>query len=213
MKIGIVGLGLMGGSILKAIKARTSHECWAYNRTKSVLDAAALYLDGVLDTNTIKDVDIVFVCLMPKATIDFVFKNAENFKKGCIVTDICGVKKHIVENLEKPLQSIGVHFVGAHPMAGKEVGGFCNSSEDLFANASYILTPTARTDKKAVETLEKLAFEIGFKSVVKASPEEHDEIIAYTSQLAHIVSNAYVKSPKLSRHAGFSAGSFQDLTR
>lgn len=213
MKIGIVGMGLIGGSILKALKARTSHKCYAQNRTQSTLEKAKPYMDGILIDGNIADMDIVFVCLTPQPTIDYVLKNKNKFKKGSIVIDICGVKQHIIKNLEQDLLECGVFFIGGHPMAGKEVAGFDNSTKDLFDTASFILTPTERIPIALLEKVEQLVLEMGCEMVVKTDGKTHDDIIAYTSQLAHIVSNAYVKSPNLQRHSGFSAGSFQDLTR
>jgi prephenate dehydrogenase len=213
MKIGIAGLGLIGGSILKSIKKHTSHECFGYNRTQKVLEEAEAYLDGVLDEITMSEMDVVFVCFTPRVTIDYVLRNLKNFKKGAIIADICGIKQYVVNSLELPLKEKGAHFVGCHPMAGKEVSGFANSSAELFSGASFIITPTETTDNSAINIINKLAVDMGFGSVVRATPHQHDEIIAYTSQLAHIVSNAYVKSPRLKDFRGFSAGSFQDLTR
>lgn len=213
MKIGIIGLGLIGGSLLKAIKENTAYSCYGYNRTASVLKDAAPYLDGALTPERLPSMDIVFVCLTPRAAVDYVLGHADGFKPGAVVADICGVKKYVVDRLEGPLKERGVHFVGCHPMAGKEVGGFKNSSAELFKGASFIITPTAASDPNAVELLSKLALELGFEAAAYASPEEHDGIIAYTSQLAHVVSSAFIKSPRLNRHTGFSAGSFQDLTR
>lgn len=213
MKIGIAGLGLIGGSILKSIRKSTLHACFGYNRTQKVLDEARSYLDGVLDEKTMSDMDIVFVCYTPQATIDYILRNLHNFKRGAIIADICGIKQFVVNSLEAPLKEKGVHFVGCHPMAGKEVSGFGNSSAELFMGASFIITPTEKTDGNAVEEIKKLALTIGFSSVTLSSPKQHDEIISFTSQLAHIVSNAYIKSPRLKDFRGFSAGSFQDLTR
>lgn len=213
MKIGIAGLGLIGGSILKSIKKSTSHQCFGYNRTQKVLEDAKGYLDGTLDEKTLPEMDVVFVCFTPRVTIEYVLRNLKNFKKGAIIADICGIKEFVVDSLERKIKDQGGHFVGCHPMAGKEVSGFKNSSAELFLGASFIVTPTQNTDNSAVNRIKELAVNMGFGSVVCATPPRHDEIIAYTSQLAHIVSNAYVKSPNLSNHCGFSAGSFQDLTR
>lgn len=213
MKIAIVGLGLIGGSLLKAISKKTKYQCYGYNRTQTVLKQAQPYLHGHLQQENIKEMDIIFVCLTPCVAMDWIIDNQNNFKKGCIVADICGIKEYLVQNMEEVLQPKGVHFIGCHPMAGKEVGGFINSDENLFSGASYIITPTNETNKEAMQVIEELALEIGFGKVAKASPSEHDKIIAYTSQLAHIVSNAYVKSPSLQKLDGFTAGSFQDLTR
>lgn len=213
MKIGIAGLGLIGGSILKSIKKHTSHECFGYNRTQKVIEEAKSYLDGILDEKTMPEMDVIFACFTPNLTIDYVLKNLKNFRKGAIVADICGIKEFVVDSLEMRLKEHGAHFLGCHPMAGKEVGGFKNSAAELFSGASFIVTPTENTDAQALDTIKKLAIDMGFALVTTSSPKQHDEIIAYTSQLAHVVSNGYVKSPHLKDFCGFSAGSFQDLTR
>lgn len=212
MKIGIVGLGLIGGSLLKAIKKNTNYLCYGYNRTEQTLMQAQSLLDGRLELSNIKDMDILFLCIAPKAAIEFVEENIHLFSRDCIIIDVCGVKKYMVDSLEKICLEKGVIFLGGHPMAGREVNGFINSSAEMFVGASFILTPT-ESNYKVVAKIEKLILDIGFAIVVKVSPEEHDAIIAYTSQLAHIVSNAYVKSPTLKHSKGLSAGSFEDLTR
>lgn len=213
MKIGIAGLGLMGGSMLKSLKKRTSHKCYGFNRTKEVLEKAKPYLDGVLTEQNLKDMDILFICMSPSAAANYARQKAPFLGKGQIICDICGVKEYVVKVMESIITPSGAHFVGCHPMAGKEVSGFDNADARLFEGASFIITPTQNTPLEAVEKVSQLALEMGFAQAVKAAPQEHDQIIAYTSQLAHIVSNAYAKSPTLKKRAGFSAGSFEDLTR
>ena len=153
------------------------------------------------------------ICLYPEAICEFVKANADKFKKGSIVIDTCGVKKAIVDWCTPILEEKGVLFVGTHPMAGREFSGFDYSTDTLFDGASFIVTPTENTPQIAVDLLSTLAGSIGFGKVVEATPEKHDQVIAYTSQLAHVVSNAYVKSPSVLDFNGFSAGSFMDLTR
>ena len=156
---------------------------------------------------------MTIICLYPDAICEFVRKNAGKFKKGSIVTDTCGVKKAIVDSCTPVLEENGVMFLGAHPMAGREFSGFDYSTDSLFEGASFIITPSENTPQIAVDLLSTLAGSIGFGKAVVASPEKHDQVIAYTSQLAHVVSNAYVKSPSVNDFNGFSAGSFMDLTR
>jgi prephenate dehydrogenase len=115
--------------------------------------------------------------------------------------------------VEKPLEELGVRFLGCHPMAGREFSGFAYSLDNLFEKASFIMTPTDNTKMSAVKEISAFAYRVGFSKCVVSSPQEHDEIIAFTSQLAHVVSSAYIKSPTLNKQAGFSAGSFKDLTR
>ena len=215
MKIAVVGLGLIGGSIAKTLKKNTTHSVYAINRSQQTLKTALSEeaIDGAITADELKDMDVVFIGLYAGLTIDFVLKNADNFKKGAVVADTCGVKTEIVKALTKPLAERGVHFVGCHPMAGREFSGYRYSLDNLFDNASCILTPDEDTDQNAVKLLSELAHEMRFRKTVISTPQEHDRVIAFTSQLAHIVSASYVKSPSLFKQAGFSAGSFKDMTR
>ena len=146
-------------------------------------------------------------------TVEFVKNNADRFKKGSIVIDVGGVKGYVVSRCTPVLEEKGVYFLGTHPMAGTENSGFDYSKPDMFVKASYILTPTENTPQIVVDLVSTLGSCMGFGQVVIATAEQHDINIAFTSQLAHVVSNAYVKSPSLLRADGFSAGSFLDLTR
>lgn len=215
MKIGIVGLGLIGGSLAKAIKKHTDHLCFAYDvNSQTIADAIQQEsIDGSFEPSQMSSFDIVILGLYPDVTIDFINKHASHFKKGGIVIDTCGVKEEIIKAADKKLNDMGVYFIGCHPMAGREFSGFEYSLDNLFDKASFIITPTENTDEKALKELQKFSKEIGFLKNVISTPREHDEVIAFTSQLAHIVSSAYVKSPSLLKQSGFSAGSFKDLTR
>lgn len=215
MKIAVVGLGLIGGSLCKTIKRHTGHMCYGLDTDRNTVDKALDIgaIDGEISVCGLGQMDLTIVCLHPRQTIRFVLDNKSSFRRGSIVMDVCGVKEAVVSALTGPLASRGVHFVGTHPMAGREYSGFEYSQDTLFDRASFIVTPENRTDAHSVELLEDLALELHFKEVVVSTPQEHDRIIAFTSQLAHVVSNAYVKSPSLQRQNGFSAGSFQDLTR
>lgn len=215
MKIGIVGLGLIGGSLAKAIKKNTEYICFGYDiNSKVIADAIQQEsIDGSFTPNQLSSFDLVILGLYPDDTISFIDEYAEYFKKGGIVIDTCGVKEEIIKAVDKRLNDIGVYFIGCHPMAGREFSGFEYSLDNLFEKASFIITPTENTNQEALERLEKFSKEIGFIKNVKSTPKKHDEIIAFTSQLAHIVSSAYVKSPLLLKQSGFSAGSFKDLTR
>lgn len=215
MKIAVVGLGLIGGSVAKTLKKNTNHSVYAINRSEQTLKTALSEeaIDGAITPQQLKDMDVVFIGLYAGLTIDFVLKNADNFKKDAVVCDTCGVKTEIVKALTKPLAERGVHFVGCHPMAGREFSGYRYSLDNLFDNASFIITPDEDTDQGAVKLLSDLAHEMRFRKTVISTPQEHDRVIAFTSQLAHIVSASYVKSPSLLKQAGFSAGSFKDMTR
>lgn len=215
MRIGIVGLGLIGGSMAKTIKKNTNHICLGMDKNKGAVAAAFSQeaIEGEINTQTLSSCDVVIVALHPQATIDFILENKENFKKGGIVIDVCGVKRMVVDSVDEQLKSVGVEFVGCHPMAGREFSGFEYAVDNLFERASFIMTPTDATSMRAVREVSTLAYDMGFARVVMSTPDEHDRIIAFTSQLAHVVSSAYVKSPNLMGQSGFSAGSFMDLTR
>ena len=165
------------------------------------------------EAKDVSEADITIVSLFPPTIISFIKENADLFKEGSIVIDTGGIKKAIVDEVTPILAERGVTFIGVHPMAGREFSGFEYSLDNLFDDASFIMTPTESTPKEEINIIEDLAHSIHFKKVVKATPEEHDKIIAFTSQLAHVVSNAYIKSPTHQQQLGFSAGSFQDLTR
>ena len=215
MKIGVVGLGLIGGSLCKTIRKNTPYVCYGLDKDTETVDKALR--DGAicarLEPDCLCEMDLTIVCLHPRQTIAFLCEHADLLRPGSIVTDVCGVKQSVVEAVEGILAQAGVRYVGAHPMAGREFSGYDYTTDSLFRGASFILTPTEASDPEAVETLRAFAIELGFGRVVLATPQEHDEEIAFTSQLAHVVSNAYVKSPRLLSQSGFSAGSFQDLTR
>ncbi|MCR4926196.1 MAG: prephenate dehydrogenase [Clostridiales bacterium] len=215
MKIAVIGLGLIGGSLCKSIKKNTSYTVMGFDinpkSVKKALEQEAIDIEMELDD--LEKADITIVALYPEQTVDFIKNNPDKFKKGSIVTDTCGIKEYIVESVTDILAEKSVTFIGAHPMAGREFSGFDYSVDNLFEKASFIITPTKKTPMKKLEQLEDFALAAGFFKVVLSSPQEHDKVIAFTSQLAHIVSNAYVKSPSLKNESGFSAGSFLDLTR
>lgn len=215
LRIGIVGLGLIGGSLAKAIKKNTDYTCYGLDINKTVIVSALSQeaIDEEITADRLNLCDIVIVSLYPQETIDFILENKDNFKKGGIVIDTCGVKGSIVSAVETELMKSGVKFLGCHPMAGREFSGFAYSVDNLFDKASFITTPTDNTPVSVIQTISAFAYNIGFAKCVVSSPEEHDKIIAFTSQLAHVVSSAYIKSPSLLKQSGFSAGSFKDLTR
>lgn len=213
MKITAVGLGLIGGSLCKTIKKHTNHTVYGIDTNKETV-AMALSQNAIdAETDNLSAADLTIVSLYPTVAIDFITQNADKFKKGSIVIDTCGIKKAVVDSVTPVLAEHDVTFIGAHPMAGREFSGFEYSLDNLFDEASFIITPTSETPQAKLNLLEDFAYSIHFKKVVFASPEEHDQIIAFTSQLAHVVSNAYIKSPTHQKQLGFSAGSFQDLTR
>ena len=215
MNIGIVGLGLIGGSMAKAIKAKTGHSVYGIDLNEETMLLARLSgaMDAPLNEEELKNTDLVLLAIRPRAAIDWAEKNFDKLSAGAMCVDLCGVKRKVTEEIFELSQKHGVVYVGGHPMAGKEKGRFQNSDENLYVGASMILTPMKNTMPDTLEMLENLFTDIGFARVVFTSPDEHDRIIAYTSQLAHIASSAYIKSPEALRQRGFSAGSFRDMTR
>ena len=215
MKICVAGLGLIGGSLAKAIKKNTDETVYGLDINRETIASALAQetIDGELTPEELNVCDLVILGLYPQATIDFIEANKGNFKKGSIVIDTCGIKQAVVDAAEKSLDGTGVRFLGCHPMAGREFWGFAYALDNLFDKASFIMTPTDSTPGDVIDTVRELALRIGFARCVISTPAEHDEVIAFTSQLAHVVSSAYIKSPSLFKQAGFSAGSFKDLTR
>lgn len=213
--VGVVGLGLIGGSIAKAIRAYTDCTLYGYDADGAVLSRAMEEgtLSGVLPPESLKDCDLVIVALYPEATVDYVTRNREQFRKGGLVVDTGGVKSVVCTPLEAVARERGFHFIGGHPMAGIERSGYANAFPELFQGASLILTPYDHTPESCVSEIWSLMRQLGFGHLQIATPAQHDHIIAYTSQLAHVVSCAYVGSPSAPNFQGFSAGSFQDMTR
>jgi len=215
MNVGIVGLGLIGGSMAKSIKNRTAHTVWGIDLDQETMRLARMCgaIDGALTEENLPGCDLILVAIRPRGAIDWVTAHAPRIAPSAIVVDLCGVKRTVVEGISPVAAQYGFSYIGGHPMAGRERGGFTSASEDLYAGASMILTPDSRTDMPLLETLKDFFLDIGFAGLTFSDPEEHDRIIAYTSQLAHITSSAYIKSPEAQRRRGFSAGSFQDMTR
>ena len=215
MNIGIVGLGLIGGSMARAIKENTEHKVYAYDISQSAMLAAKVMntIDGELVDDNIGNCDIIILSLYPQATVDYVKANASAIKKGAIIIDCCGTKRYVCNELVSFAKENGFTFIGGHPMAGTQFWGFEHSRASLFKGASMIIAAQGISDIKILETIKIFFISIGFTDITFTTPEEHDRIIAYTSQLAHVVSNAYVKSPTALEHKGFSAGSYKDMTR
>lgn len=200
MNIAVVGLGLIGGSVCKALKANTFHHIMGMDTDKETVRKALEQgaIDEEIDESRLGEANLTVVALYPVPTVEFVKKNADRFKKGSIVIDVGGVKGYVVNGCTPILDEKGVYFLGTHPMAGTENSGFDYSKADMFVKASYILTPTKSTPQIAIDLVSTLGSCMGFGQVVIATPEQHDINIAFTSQLAHVVSNAYVKSPRCS---------------
>ena len=211
MNVTIVGLGLIGGSLAKAAM-RAGHSVCAITRTPPT--------DAPLPVCSVKDgapfaaqADLVLVALPPAAVVPWIESNAGIFKDGAIVVDATGVKGTVCAALRRFALQDRWTFVGGHPMAGKERNGFAHATANLFDGASMILTPYPSCGRGPLDRLEAFFRGLGFGRVVFTTPEHHDRMIALTSQLAHVVSSAYVRDPLALEHAGYSAGSFQDMTR
>ena len=215
MKIGIVGLGLIGGSLARALTDSGKHEVFGLDRNRSSLLAAKMVgaVKDEMNRGNIGEMDMIFIALYPVATVDFVKEYAPKIKKGAIVTDCGGVKRPICTPCEKLAKENGFIFIGAHPMAGTQFSGFNASRGNLYKNATMIVTPEENTDIRILEQLKNVLDDAGFGAINFTTPEEHDKVIAFTSQLPHIISNAYVKSRTAVKQKGFSAGSYRDLTR
>ncbi|MBE6680119.1 MAG: prephenate dehydrogenase [Ruminococcaceae bacterium] len=215
MNIFITGLGLIGGSLAKAISIRTNHTVFGADKNedtiKKAIECGAIHKSGTADDLAIAD--IVIVALYPAATVRFIKENLAVFKKDAIIVDTCGVKNEVFDGLRDLLKDKCVNFIGGHPMAGIERSGFDYSFESLFDGASMILCPEICKDDTAVQTLSGFFTSLGFGKITISTADHHDKVIAFTSQLAHVVSSAYVHGKYATEHKGFSAGSFKDMTR
>lgn len=215
MKIGVAGLGLIGGSLARALADCGKHEVLGLDRNRSSLLAAKMVgaISDEMNESNIGDCDMIFIALYPQATVEFVETYADKIKKGAIVADCGGVKRPICAPCEKLAEENGFIFIGAHPMAGTQFSGFNSSRGNLFKNATMIVTPKEDTDIRILEKFRNVLNDAGFGAINFTTPSEHDKVIAFTSQLPHIISNAYVKSHTAVKQKGFSAGSYRDLTR
>lgn len=218
MNILICGLGLIGASLAKQIKKNTSHTVLGWNRTPSVTEKALR--DGAIDRTgeldeLISDADITIINFYPNAIVPFILEYRNSFKKDSIVTDSCGIKTKICDEMAELNEQyhFDFYYIGAHPMAGREVGGYDNSLDNLFDKASFICTPYSSTPKNKTDALVGLANDMGFARTVVTTPEHHDEMIAFTSQIAHVLACSYVLSPLAPMHPGYSAGSYRDVSR
>lgn len=214
MEIVIVGLGLIGGSIAKALRQNTSHRVLAMDVNEDVLlDACSCgAIEGKASLADLERADLVYLAIYPEEILAFVREHGPRLKKGCILTDTCGIKGEICAAMEGLSQNAPYLFVAGHPMAGKEQSGFSASDPSIFAGASYILVP-GNAPTPAVDTVAELARQMGFGQVVRVTAREHDQNIAFTSQVPHVLACAYVLSPRCQTHRGFSAGSYRDVSR
>lgn len=215
MTVGIVGLGLIGGSFAKAYSDNGDHKVLAYNRSKNVIEQAYMdkSIDGELDENNIRDCDLVVLCLYPQLCIDYLKRMAPFINKSTIVIDACGTKELICQECYKIANTYGFSFIGGHPMAGRHFSGYSYSTKTMYNGAPMVLVPENPEDTALIDRLKQLLSPLRFGQYTICDADCHDSMIAFTSQMAHVVSNAYVKSPTAKNHNGFSAGSYKDLTR
>lgn len=215
MKVGIVGLGLIGGSLAKAYKESGQAEVygWDTDADTMLLAKTVEAIDGTLDETVLPDCDLLLLALYPGAAIEYLRAHAPDISKKTFVIDCCGVKQVVCDACFPIAEQYGFSFFGGHPMAGTQFSGFAKSRSSLFRGASMILVPPRFDDIAQLDQAKQLLAPVGFGRTVVTTADKHDEMIAFTSQMAHIVSNAFIKSPAARQHKGFSAGSYKDLTR
>lgn len=216
MEILILGLGLIGGSMAKALKYYTNHTVFGYDPDINAVRKALLV--GACDNaeNEIPPLDrfdVIIMASYPRAGVGFIKEYAHKIRPNAYVFDLGGVKRDVCATGFEAAEKFGFTFIGGHPMAGTQFSGFTASRENLYKGATMILVPPHDVDVEKLDFGVRFFKSVGFEAVSVTTAEKHDEIIAYTSQLAHVLSNAYVKSPTAPRHKGYSAGSFRDLTR
>lgn len=215
MNIGIIGLGLIGGSLAKSIKEHSKHTVWGCDINPDVITKAMMCgaIDEEITGDMLGQCDIVLVALYPGRCVEYIQAHAAEFAPHALVIDCAGVKRSVYDPISKIAAGHAWTYIGGHPMAGREFSGFDYTTGTLFERASMILTPMPDIDVEKLADAKGFFLDIGFRTVRITTPDEHDSMISFTSQLAHIVSSAYVKNPLSSRHKGFSAGSFLDMTR
>jgi prephenate dehydrogenase len=215
MKVGIVGLGLMGASFGRTVKSKTEDKVFGFDKDETVMLKASLIncIDGELNEDSIKDIDLLIVSVYTRDFYSVVINYLPFMKKGAVVLDFCGNKSSVCSDMKAlSIKYPDINFIGGHPMAGREFSGIDRSIKTLFEKASMLLVPV-KCDIFTTEMVKKYFLALGFGEVIFTDEETHDKTIAFTSQLCHIVSNAYIKSETAREHHGFSAGSYRDLTR
>ena len=215
MRAGIIGLGLIGGSMAKAYMRDPRWEVYGANRSHSIVEFAILAqaIHGELTDEILPTLDVLFLASFPQGVIDQLRAVALKLSKNCVVIDLSGIKEKVCAQCFPIAQEYGFTFVGGHPMAGTHNSGFKYSREDMFDGAPMIIVPPTFDDIELLDHVKFLLQPARFGRISAITAEEHDRRIAFTSQMAHIVSNAFIKSPTARQHDGFSAGSYRDLTR
>jgi len=216
LNIGIVGLGLIGGSLSAAFH-NAGHKVFGCDRDKKTQDFALMAgtIDYELTDESIMDCDIIFIAITLTQAEKWLSEKADLINKNALVIDCCGVKRAICKVGKELSDANGFGFIGGHPMAGKQVGGFKNSSRDLFDGATFCLVPNDKNDIRLLMKAKNILEDAGFKKYIVMTPDEHDRVIAFTSQMAHLISNAYIKSDiaEAEEVAALSGGAFRDMTR
>ena len=214
MNVGILGLGLIGGSLARAY-AMDGHTVCAADQDEQMLSFAMLAgaVHGKLTDETIPQCDLLLLAIYPESSAAWLERNAHLVKKDALVLDCCGIKREICSRCFPLAEKYGFTFVGGHPMAGSQFSGFKYSRADLFVGAPMVLVPPIFDDISLLDRVKNALNPCGFGSFSVTTAEDHDRMIAFTSQMPHILSNAFIKSPTALRHKGFSAGSYKDLTR
>lgn len=217
LNITVVGLGLIGGSYAMAIRELNPKKLYAVDiDEEAILDAEK---NGIIDKGYVnadiplKESDLVIICLYPKLVKNFIKDNIQHFKNGAVITDVTGIKSGFIEEVNHILRE-DLDFVFGHPMAGREQKGLKFASKEVFKGANYIITPTERNKEENIKFLEELIRKIGFRNVVRISPEKHDKIIGFTSQLPHVIAVSLVNSDELGIDTGsYTGDSYKELTR
>ena len=214
MNVGILGLGLIGGSLARAY-ARNGHRVYAAEKNESILEFAQLagIVYGRLDESSIPCCDLILPAVYTGASVQWLNENAKYIPREALVIDCCGIKQEICRCGFALAEEFGFTFIGGHPMAGSHFSGFKNSRSNLFQGAPMVLVPPRFDDPMLLERAKEVLQPCNFGSFSVTTAQKHDKMIAFTSQMPHIVSNAYIKSPTAQLHKGFSAGSYKDLTR
>lgn len=215
MQIGVVGLGLIGGSLAKAYKA-AGQKVLGFDKDHLVTEYAKMAgaIDGELLPENYNDCECILIAIPPVPAAKWIEKNAPLLDKEALVIDCCGTKRHICKAGFEAADKYGFTYVGGHPMAGKQYGGIKHSSADLYKGAPFAIVPGDRNNIELLDRVRSVILPAGFGKIVMSTAEEHDKIIAFTSQMAHVVSNAFIKSETaLSEGVSISAGSYKDFTR
>ena len=214
MKVGILGLGLIGGSLARAY-AIAGHTVYAIQRSESMLSFAMLAgaVHGKLNEETIPACDLILLSIYPDGSAGWLEKNAHLVSKDALVIDCCGIKREVCRRCFPLAEQYGFTFVGGHPMAGSQFSGFKYSRATLFKGQPMVLVPPRFDDMALLQRCKTALAPCEFGTFSVTTAEDHDRMIAFTSQMPHILSNAFIKSPTALRHKGFSAGSYKDLTR